>query len=287
MMINKAGCVLVIYNPDYSLLKNVLDAVSSQVECVFISDNSDIPDSAFFEPWNEKVVYHNMGKNAGIAAAQNIGINYLIEKGFSHIFFLDDDSVIAKGTVDKLFKEAETLENNNVQLGGIGARPFNRQDGKKYRASINKGNEFSENITEVSELMNSASLIPSKHFLEVGMFDEKLFIDGVDHEWCWRAKSKKDLRFFIAEDILISHQLGEGDRYFVVRNVAIPSPLRTFYQFRNYFILSRRFYVPLKWKILNGFKYLVKFFYFTVFLKPGKEYFKNIVKGIKFGLLNK
>lgn len=283
----KVGCVIVLYNPDLLLLKKVLDAAILQIECAFISDNSKNPNPLFFRSYGDKVIYHSMGKNAGIAAAQNVGIRYLINNDYSHVFFIDDDSIIAEGTVDKLIEVSKTLEKLNINIGGIGARPYNRQDGKKYQGSINKGSAFSENLTEVSELINTSSLIPTRNFSDVGMFEDRLFIDGVDHEWCWRAKWKKNLRFFITEEILVSHQLGEGDRFFMLRNIAIPSASRTYFQYRNYLILIRRSYVPIRWKIKNGLKYMVKFFYYPIFLKHGNEYFKNIMKGIKDGFLNK
>ena len=113
--------------------------------------------------------------------------------------------------------------------------------------------------------------------------DDGLFIDGVDHEWCWRGR-RDGYRFFIDEHTPLSHKLGEGDRYFIFRKVAIPTPFRTYYQFRNYFKLLKRSYVPIYWKCSNGFKYLIKMFYFPFFVAPRKEYLKNIFRGIKDGI---
>jgi rhamnosyltransferase len=118
------------------------------------------------------------------------------------------------------------------------------------------------------------------------MLDDSLFIDGVDHEWCWRASFKLQLRFFIIESVILSHMLGEGDRHFLIRKVAIPTPFRTYFQFRNYFKLVKRNYVPIYWKFSNGFKYIIKYFYFSLMVKPRMEYFKMINKGIIDGLRN-
>ena len=67
-----------------------------------------------------------------------------------------------------------------------------------------------------------------------------MFIDGVDHEWCWRAWHQAKLRSFIVEDALISHQLGEGDRRIAYKEIAIASSFRVYYQFRNYLWLSSK-----------------------------------------------
>lgn len=132
--------------------------------------------------------------------------------------------------------------------------------------------------------MSSISLIPCKAFSIVGGFDESLFIDGVDNEWCWRAWHKCGLRSFIVEDAEISHMLGEGDRNFFFKKVAIASSARVYYQFRNYLWLCRRDYVPKFWKKKNGIKYLVKLFYFPICVAPRAMYLRRIVHGVIDGL---
>jgi len=283
----KIGCILVLYNPDTTLLESVLNAIIQQVEGIFIADNSESTNETFISPNRDRITYQKMNGNIGIAAAQNFGIHYFLKNEFSHLFFLDQDSILPYGAVDQLKMNLHVLQLKSIQVGGIGARPLNRQNGEKYQGSSKKGILYSENLTEVTEIMNSASLIPAKNFMDAGLFEEDLFIDGVDHEWCWRAKHLKGLRFFIDETVLLSHCLGEGDRYFLTRNIAIPTPFRTYYQFRNYFKLVRRDYVPCHWKIINGLKYFVKFIYFPIFLKPGKEYFRNIIRGIRDGITKK
>jgi rhamnosyltransferase len=120
--------------------------------------------------------------------------------------------------------------------------------------------------------------------LDVGGFDESLFIDGVDHEWCWRAWHKSQWRSFVVEDAKINHQLGEGDKKVASRSIAIASPFRMYYQFRNYLWLCRRDYVPGYWKKKNGVKYLVKLFYFPICIAPRAMYLKHIIHGVIRGL---
>lgn len=223
--------------------------------------------------------------NVGIARAQNIGIKYFINQKFSYILFLDQDSIPDTNLLSFLIDDLDFLQKQSILVGAIGPRPINRENKQEYRGSIKKGKFITQNITEVTEIISSASLVPIKHYEEIGLLEESLFIDGVDHEWCWRAKKISNLRFFISEKAQLSHKLGEGDRFFIFRNIAIPTPFRTYYQFRNYLILIRRDYVPLYWKLSNGIKYLIKFFYYPLFLKNGKDYFSNMVRGIKDGVL--
>lgn len=281
-MIN-IGCILVLYKPAWDLTERVIAAILPQVDKLYIVDNSPEESyKSFFE--EDKVEYKYLGGNLGIAAAQNVGLDMMRKDKFNYCFFLDQDSVVEADMVKTLYSHFTDLTTKGVNVGAVGPRPVNRQLGKEYRGSVKKGKVYNESITEVTELINSASFIPIDNFNKSGDMDASLFIDGVDHEWCWRCTKKTGGRFFICEDTHLSHQLGEGDRTFMFKKVAIPTPFRTYYQYRNYFILVRRNYVPLYWKLSNGLKYFIKMFYYPLFIQPKKAYLKNISKGIKDGI---
>ena len=282
----KIGCILVTYNPDIELLTKVLSKIINQVDKVFISDNSTNGVNNNFDDYYN-VKYHSNSGNIGIASAQNAGINYFTLKSFDFILFLDQDSIPSDNLVFKLYNTYLELTKKDFCVGGIGPRPYNRKEKTIYKPVIKKGYKINSNITEVGEIISSASFIPLINFLTVGKMDDSLFIDGVDHEWCWRARKEAKLRFFIVDNVLLSHQLGEGDRLFFFKKVSIPTPFRTYYQFRNYFYLVKRSYVPLYWKVSNGFKYAIKYFYFSIFISPQFEYFCRINKGIIDGVFKK
>ena len=282
----KIGCIIVLYNPNWEVTHKVLESICKQVDTVFIADNSLSRQEMNFSVYGN-VIYHFIGGNRGIAAAQNIGIKYFEKGRYDFVIFFDQDSIPPINLVEHLYMKYNFLSDKGIRIGGIGPRPYNRAENKEYRGSVKKGKKLYPNITEVTEIISSASFIPIDNFSLVGYMEEELFIDAVDHEWCWRAVKKAKLRFFIIEDVLLSHQLGEGDRFFLFRKVAIPTPFRTYYQFRNYFLLVRRDYVPLYWKIKNAIKYFVKYFYFPIFVSPKKQYFLQINRGIINGLKNR
>ena len=210
---------------------------------------------------------------------------YSIENNFDYLFFVDQDSISPANIINELLLQYDYLCSNFMTVGAIGPRAFNRCENKEYRGNVKKGKKINNEITEVSELISSASLIAISNFEKVGLMDETLFIDGVDHEWCWRANLRMGGRFFIVETIKLSHHLGEGDRHFLWKKVPIPTCFRTYYQYRNYFILLRRNYVPIYWKVSNGIKYMVKLFYYPLCVPPRLLYIKNIWKGIRDGII--
>lgn len=284
----KIICILVLYNPDITLLTKVVSAIVNQVDCLWISDNSFHFSSKLSSIVNQsKVIYRKMPDNIGIAAAQNVGIKYAINEKFDYLYFLDQDSISPANIIEGLYSQYKSLEEDEVMVGAIGPRPFNRWLGKDYKGAIKKGKYYNPNLTEVGELISSASFISVGNFVKSGLMDESLFIDGVDHEWCWRSKQLWGARFFVFEDLKLSHALGEGDRRLLFWFVSIPTPFRTYYQFRNYFILLKRNYVPIYWKCSNGVKYFIKLFYFPLCVSPRVKYFNNIVRGVLNGIVTK
>lgn len=285
----KTGCILVLYNPEEDILQKSLDSIIPQVDSVYLADNS----VNGFSPQNilsshgDKIIYMSMNGNIGIAAAQNRGLEYYIDKGYDFIIFMDQDSIAPQGMLAQLHADYESLASEGVNVGAVGPRAVNRQLDKPYVGMIKKGVKYSDSLTEVSELISSASLIKIDTFKEVGLMDASLFIDGVDHEWCWRAHAKSGYRFFISEKARLSHQLGQGDRSFLGFKVAISTPFRIYFQYRNYLWLARRSYVPFYWKFINGVKYMMKYVYYPLFVSPRGQYFKQINRGIKDGFSGK
>lgn len=280
----KIGCIIVLYNPDSDMLFNILKSISPQVSDICVIDNSIVNKDLDFSNFHN-ISYQKLNKNIGIASAQNIGLNFFKDHDF--IVFLDQDSIPPDNLVINLMKNYSILLNNSIKVGAVGPRPFNRGENKKYEGVVKKGKKIYSNVTEVGELISSSSLISIETFNEVGMLEDGLFIDGVDHEWCWRAKKIGNYRFFIIEDVLLSHQLGEGDKKFLGLSIHIPTSIRTYYQFRNYIKLIKRDYVPFYWKFSNAIKYFIKYFYYPIFLKDGNKYLKYMSKGIYDGIKNK
>lgn len=284
------GAIVVLFNPDFNVTSKALESLIQQVDKVCVVDNS-LSDNSIQLKRFKNIEYIPLRKNIGIAAAQNIGIDYFIKENYDYVVFSDQDSITPIGVVSKLFKAFVALEKHGYKVAATGTMAINRQTGLSYPIKTKKISIISKDsvgytsdITECYSVRSSISMVSIDSFVKIGGFDESLFIDGVDHEWCWRAWHQAQLRSFIVEDAVISHQLGEGDRKFASKEIAISSPFRVYYQFRNYLWLSRRNYVPLFWKKKHLIKYTIKFFYFPLFVSPRFKYLNSIINGIFDGL---
>lgn len=285
------GAVMVLYAPDLDVTDKAIEAILPQVDLLCIVDNTPGADlSARFT--DNRIHYIAMSGNSGIAAAQNRGTRWLLDRGVDFLVYTDQDSETRPDTIARLMHGYTILTDGGVKVGLAGTLPVNRETGEPYRLSarrIDSPDDLrripgAEGISEYYSAISSISLIPRRAMLDNGGFDESLFIDGVDHEWCWRAWHTHAYRTFIVRDAVIDHCLGQGDRHLAARQVHIASADRVYYQFRNYLWLKRLEYTPAYWIKKNGMKYAVKFFYFPIMVSPRGKYLKNILRGIRDGL---
>jgi rhamnosyltransferase len=202
---------------------------------------------------------------------------------------MDQDSIVSDGMVFQLAEDYIFLKSKGINIAVIGPTPINKITQKEYAPRLRKNYPFFndyDHLIKVNELISSGSLIHLETFNDIGLMDENLFIDGVDHEWCWRA-NKKGYYCAMSKKAKLQHMLGEGDRKIFGIQIAITSPFRVYFQYRNFIQLCRRNYVPIYWKINNAIKFLIKIIYYPLFVRPRILYLKNIFKGIYAGFSNK
>lgn len=280
----RTAAVIVLFYPDQKRLSLVVEAVRSQVQEIIVMDNTpDIIQPVVDCLSGTGIEYHALGMNVGIAEAQNRGIAIALTKGYDFILFLDQDSVPQEGLVSTLLSSWDFLESKREKVAVIGPGIKDSAEAKTYRARIAKGKAIGDGLVKVPQVISSGSLIRSDRWDIVGFYESGLFIDGVDFEWCWRAK-KKGLHCFRNDKIFLYHQFGLEDHKFLGIEAPVPTPKRCYYLYRNYLLLLRRSYVPLYWKVSYFIKFILRLPYYSFFLKSGYAYFRNIVQGIGDGL---
>jgi rhamnosyltransferase len=95
---------------------------------------------------------------------------------------------------------------------------------------------------EVDVLISSGSLFSRSLLDEIGLHDQSLFIDYVDHDICLRAR-RRGFHNYKVYDAILNHSFGDSDPATLFgRRVyrANYSPMRHFYASRNRIIVIRR-----------------------------------------------
>lgn len=282
----KIGALIIYFNPNYKITCKVINKLLEQVDEICIVDNSN--QRSMYPNIPNKIKYIFMNGNKGIAAAQNQGIKYFINKKFNYVISCDQDTIIGRTTVIELLNTMADLQHEGINVAAVAPIGIDHYSHKKlsYKiAKIKYTTIAGHNLLEVTHTMNSMSLIPLQLFKEIGGMEEDLFIDSVDCEWCWRARFKKGARSFYDTKILMDHTLGIGTKQiFANYDIHITPPYRMYFQYRNYLWLIHRNYTPKKWIVYNGIKYIAKIFYYTIFSSKRTSYLQQIKKGLIDGM---
>lgn len=248
---DKIGIVAVTYNPNVQEFIKNINLNRNQADFVVVVDNSDETDkSVDLKNAVPKEVYLlQMNGNEGIAKAQNTGIEFCIKKGCKYILELDQDTIIPDYYISTLYSSIQRIRNKKIKIAGIGPVITDKDTGQQYY--VKTGTE----IIEVEKTISSGFIITAEAFKKVGPKDESLFIDFVDWEWNWRAKTK-GFRTFVDSGIEIQHKVGESCDNFYFFRIFTHSPIRLYYKYRNAFILFNKKYTPVMWKV-KGFPFLI------------------------------
>ncbi len=139
------------------------------------------------------------------------------------------------------------------------------KSGSAFGEKSNPASLGRENPTvEVDSLNSSGTLLSNTVFTETGGFDSGLFIDHVETDWCFKAKSL-GYKLFGTINTQLTHHMGDDVCYYWLlkkRRMPYRSPARHYYIVRNSVLLQKRSYVPIAWKISNVLKLCFTFCYF-------------------------
>ena len=284
------GAVIVTYHPDPEVLERLLFALMPQTSLIVVVDNGTgaallpVQDVARQYP---RITLIGNPTNTGIAAAQNRGIAHAREGGCSHVILFDQDSLPPPGLVSGLLDAARSV-GGDVVVGPciaderLGVRmPFVRFGmlGVKRQRCW----DHSAAVVPADFLIASGVLIPLCVFDKVGLMDESLFIDNVDLEWCFRARSL-GVQLFGACGVRMAHSLGD-QAFRVGRHVVhYHKPVRQYYMMRNRLLLYRREYTPRGWIVQDLLRVFVKFVLFSLVFAPRRQNVAMMLRGVWHGL---
>jgi rhamnosyltransferase len=173
------------------------------------------------------------------------------------------------------------------KIGLVGVQDYDKITNEMNKARLKKGKELINGYYDIDNTLSSGSLISREAYLAIGGMRDDLFIDAVDHEYCWRLK-KSGFKVIRNKNALLGHRLGDGK--FKILNlvyVGMPSPFRHYYATRNIFLLFRDSHVPLYWKLSSVVKLIGKIIFYPLFMPDGKDRMKFFLKGIFDGIANR
>lgn len=292
---SKIAAVVVTYHPECSVFLRLLNALEPQVDWIVLVDNGSSESLPILLEARSRPNEHliSLGANFGIAIAQNKGISWAGQRGADYILLFDQDSEPASDMVARLVAVAQEKAAVGVPVAAVGPRyqdarqknssPFIKVKGLKVERPPC---QFADAVLEVDYLIASGCLIPMVTLEHVGVMQEELFIDYVDIEWGLRAQHQGFQSFGVC-NASMRHDLGDEPITLFGRTFACHSHLRHYYAFRNAIWMYRQKWVPLNWKLVDGWRLLLKYCFYTLYAKPHHKHLFMMTLGIWHGLKGK
>lgn len=271
---NKYAVGIILYKPSKDDINNLIN-YKNIFEHIYIYDNSDINNYANIMSvlGNKQVTYFYNGMNEGIsipfnrmiAESKKINCDFFLMMDQDSIFDLENISIL-KSIIDKNTDLMNAMFCPNIYFNG------SQKDEIEYD-------------TNVKFCITSGSFVNVDIFLEIGGYDEKLFIDGVDREFCIKLIDKGYGIKKIKKSIMYQ-SLGDKEKNLL--GIYEHSPIRNYYIYRNRLYVIKKY--PQKFKgllkikslYLSQMKQIISIFLFETskfeklrFIKKAKLDFKK------------
>lgn len=239
------GCVFVIFNPREDVANKIHKFDHFGYKVVVVSNGADFKVLESISGYANTQLIRN-ASNVGLATALNQGIVAAIENfGVCFVALFDQDSAPDLRMPLDLAEELQFRSSSNAAC--IGPQ---LSDIKSEKTSYDRHNKLAGQLG-VSSIPTSGTVIPAWVIARVGLMNDALFIDGIDHEWCARA-TKSGLKILVSRSTTMAHDMGDlALNWFGQYKPLYRNPIRHFYIIRNSVYLALHGDFPLRWRLLE------------------------------------
>lgn len=280
---NSVAAVIITYNVENDFKKRI-NKLKGKVDEIIVVDNGskDKTISMLKELERETTIIY-LEENKGIAYALNKGINYSIKKGYNWILTLDHDSIITDDMIKNMLNCYESFDEDFKEKVAM-LVPIHVEE-KEYKSNASSITQFSSvSYMEVLTEITSGALTKAEIYKNIGMYDERLFIDLVDHDYCLDL-NKKGFKIIQVKSAILIHNLGESVKKSLLGLKMTPtnhSPLRRYYMSRNRHYIWDKYKNDFpKWVLKDKRRFITENLKIILFEDSKIEKFKYIKNGIK------
>lgn len=262
---------IVLYNPDIDRLSENIKSISSQVEKLVLIDNG-CRDKDYIQLVSSDCEIIINDKNLGIATALNQILQYALDYDYDWALTLDQDSVSSPDLIKTYCDVIRDL--NDDKLGMICCK-INDRNATLQREDVVKSDAY------INQCITSASMVNVKAWQNISGFDDVMFIDSVDFDFCIMLQ-KFGWKIYRTSQTQILHEVGHskiikifGKEYLSLNH----SP------FRYYYIIRNCIYEGRKHSFLLHNLFVIARVFWTVFRyeKQKKEKLSSMLIGLYHG----
>lgn len=288
----KIAAGIITFNPNISRLKKSIQSIANQVDVIYIYDNnsSNINYLVEYASGIQKINLICGKKNIGVASGLNQIVRTCSDDNIKWLLTLDQDSICPVNLISSLV--SAITDNCAV----ICPRSVDRR--LAYKNEFNNKLKYKDR-EDVDRCITAGSLVNLDVCNFLGGFDDFLFIDFVDYEYCFRLKAN-GYRIIRVNTVVLEQEFGDmtiskhSDFYlrfgrffrspFIMRFALKKqySSMRKYYTIRNLWYCSKKYpqvySEMLAWKL--SIELIIKVF---IFADNRFDVIPAIIKAIKDG----
>lgn len=281
--------IIVTYHPSAEILQNISALIEQVDEAVIVDNGSGAASKELLEKLSchPKLSFIYNEENCGIAAALNAGVKHAKAAGHQWVATFDQDSRASPGLI-KLMLQAYDAYPEKEMVVSLSPRHQDKVTGRirgsRLKSPRNKTLPYAESLA----VMASGNLIRLTVFDVVGYFNEALFIDHVDTEFCLRCATH-GYKILEVNDAILEHRLGSPtphrflwERQVIARNY---SAQRRYYNARNGIYVYKKYaFVHPAWVARDAFAFLKGMIKVMLFERERKQKLVATCRGVFHGL---
>lgn len=239
-MDNRIAALVILYNYDEQCLNN-MKSYQESVDVIFAFDNSTKknPKLESMLKAMDKIHYIDGHGNQGLSHAINIVAQMAIKMDYQWLITFDQDSFAYNNIIEQMKEFISTYP----EIHNIGIIS------PTIKISLVKFKEVKDDISFNECVIQSGALHNLTAYQKVKGYDEKLFIDQVDNEYCIRL-SQNGYKIVKLNHAILSHNT-QDDNIKVIRVKGKKVIINKFTPMRYYYFLRNNLYCARKYKDCN------------------------------------
>jgi len=270
-MTAKIAGIVIAYFPDAEKLKFNIESYIDRTEQLFIVINSSVSleEVNRIQSWDSKIQLVCNKENIGIASALNQIAQKVLNLGYDWLLTMDQDSYFKNLDFFEAFDRGNKI---NVAIFSPNSIP----------SEIKAGNI--DDNSEVLNVITSGNLLNLEIWRSLGGFEEKLFIDEVDNDYCLKAVSNGS-KIISFKNCHLVHELGKNKEVSILNKkltIITHTPIRAYYIFRNSLYIFNKYEKEFPEFVRSRKIILLKVFIKILLFSPERiKNFRYIIRGVK------
>ncbi len=288
------------FKASFASLTPLLTSLASQVDVIVLVDNSPTFDPNLQSQAcsvHPHLVYLPLLNNPGTAGALNQAWALALAHGAQALVSFDQDSLPCQDAVLQLRQALSKTAQASPPWAALGPVWHDATSGqamrilapiKGWRRHYVVAPDLSVPATqpiEVDHLISSGSMTSAKAYQSIGPYNEALFLDYVDIEWCLRARAL-GWRLGVHASSRIQHSIGDHAIRVGTKMLAVHSPMRSYCLLRNHLLLWRQPSIPKMWLASDGLRVITRLCALLVLAPERIKRIQYLVRAIQHAMHN-